>query len=250
MQGKVVVVTGAAKGIGDGIAKAFGEAGASVVVNYARSADDANNVVRHIEASGGTAIAVQADVSDRKQVAALFSAAKAKFGALDVLVNNAGQFKFEPFESASSEALELQFRVNVFGTFYAIQEALAYFGPRGGSVINIGSIAGANPALNMAAYASSKGAIDSLTQALARELGPKGIRVNAINPGHTNTEGIASIGGFSGDFGKMLVAGTPLGRLGEPADIAPAAVFLASDAAHWITGECIRVSGGAHGIGY
>jgi len=244
---KIAVVTGASSGIGAGIARAFGAQGATVIVNYASSKAGADTVVASIEAAGGKAVALQADMSKAAEVAGLFERVKADYGTLDILVNNAGVAVFEMVAEMTEDAFHKQFNVNVLGYFLAIREALKVF-KDGGSIINISSILSTDPYLASSVYAATKGAVDTLTFALARELGPRGIRVNAILPGHTNTP--ATAGNFDGDFGKMLIAGTPLGRFGEPEDIAPVAVFLASSDAHWVTGESLRAAGGVRGVGY
>ncbi|MBD8724025.1 glucose 1-dehydrogenase [Oxalobacteraceae sp. CFBP 13708] len=244
---KIAVVTGASSGIGAGIARAFGAEGATVIVNYASSKAGADAVVASIEAAGGKAVALQADMSKAADVARLFERVKADYGTLDILVNNAGVAVFEMVAEMTEDAFHKQFNVNVLGYFLAIREALKVF-KDGGSIINISSILSTDPYLASSVYAATKGAVDTLTFALARELGPRGIRVNAILPGHTNTP--ATAGNFDGDFGKMLIAGTPLGRFGEPEDIAPVAVFLASGDAHWVTGESLRAAGGVRGVGY
>lgn len=244
---KIAVVTGASSGIGAGIARAFGAQGATVIVNYASSKAGADAVVASIEAAGGKAVALQADMSKAAEVAGLFERVKADYGTLDILVNNAGVAVFEMVAEMTEDAFHKQFNVNVLGYFLAIREALKVF-KDGGSIINISSILSTDPYLASSVYAATKGAVDTLTFALARELGPRGIRVNAILPGHTNTP--ATAGNFDGDFGQMLIAGTPLGRFGEPEDIAPVAVFLASGDAHWVTGESLRAAGGVRGVGY
>jgi 3-oxoacyl-[acyl-carrier protein] reductase len=247
LKGKIAVVTGASKGIGAGIARALGAAGATVVVNYASSESDANAVVSNIEALGGHAVAIQADISSGTDVARLFETVKARFGTLDILVNNAGVAVFQMIDDLTEEAFHKQFNLNVLGYLLAVKEASKLFGTSG-SVINISSILSTDPYLASSVYSATKGAVDTLTFALARELGSRGIRVNSILPGHTNTP--ATVGHFDGDFGQKLVDGTPLGRFGEPEDIAPLAVFLASDDSHWVTGESIRASGGVRGVGY
>jgi len=247
LQGKVAVVTGASSGIGAGIAKALGAEGATVIVNYATSKSGADAVVAAIKEAGGKAVAVQADMSQSADVARLFETVKT-YGQLDVLVNNAGFAIFEMVADLTEEAFHKQFNVNVLGYFLAIREAVKHFGESGGSIINISSILSTDPYLASSVYSATKGAVDTLTFALARELGPRGIRVNSILPGHTNTP--ATAGHFDGEFGQKLIAGTPLGRFGEPEDIAPVAVFLASQASHWVTGESLRASGGVRGVGY
>ena len=248
LKDKVAIVTGASKGIGAGIAKALGLAGATVVVNYASGETDANKVVGEIQSLGGNAIAIQADMSKSADVKRLFDTAKLQFGTIDILVNNAGLAIFEMIADLTEEAFHKQFNLNVLGYLLAAQQAVKHMGDKGGSIINISSILSTDPYLASSVYSATKGAVDTITLALARELGPKKIRVNAILPGHTNTP--ATAGNFDGEFGDKLIAGTPLGRFGEPEDIAPLAVFLASDDAHWITGESIRASGGVRGVGY
>lgn len=247
LNGKIAVVTGASSGIGAGIARALGAEGATVIVNYATSRPGADAVVAAIEATGGTAVAIQADMSKATDVARLFEAVKADYGRVDILVNNAGVAVFEMVADLTEEAFHKQFNVNVLGYFLAIREALKHFGATG-SIINISSILSTDPYLASSVYAATKGAVDTMTFALARELGPRGIRVNSILPGHTNTP--ATDGNFAGAFGETLIAGTPLGRFGEPEDIAPVAVFLASDDSRWVTGESIRAAGGVRGVGY
>jgi 3-oxoacyl-[acyl-carrier protein] reductase len=245
--GKIALVTGGSKGIGSGIAKALGAAGATVVVNYVSSKRDADAVVAHIQAQGGKAISVQADMSKGTDVARLFDTVKTNYGTLDILVNNAGVAVFQMLEDLTEEAFHKQFNTNVLGYLLAAREAVKLFG-KTGSIINISSILSTDPYLASSVYSATKGAVDTLTLALARELGPRGIRVNSILPGHTNTP--ATDGNFAGELGEKLIAGTPLGRFGEPEDIAPLAVFLASEDAHWVTGESIRASGGVRGVGY
>jgi 3-oxoacyl-[acyl-carrier protein] reductase len=247
LNGKIAVVTGASSGIGAGIAKAFGAEGATVIVNYNSSKSGADAIVALIEAAGGKAVAIQADMSKSADIIRLFDTVKANHGRVDVLVNNAGFAIFEMVADLTEEAFHKQFTVNVLGYMLAIREALKHFGDKG-SVINISSILSTDPYLASSVYAATKGAVDTMTFALARELGPRGIRVNSILPGHTNTP--ATAGAFVGDLGEKVLAGTPLGRFGEPEDIAPVAVFLASDDAHWVTGESIRAAGGVRGVGY
>lgn len=248
LKGKVAVVTGASSGIGAGIAKALGAEGATVIVNYSKSQEGADATVAAIRAAGGKANALQADMSKAADVVAMFDAVKFDHGRLDVLVNNAGLAIFEMVADLTEEAFHKQFDVNVLGYLLAVRESLKLFGEDGGSIINISSILSTDPYLASSVYAATKGAVDTLTFALARELGPRKIRVNSILPGHTNTP--ATDGNFAGAFGESLIAGTPLGRFGEPEDIAPVAVFLASEDAHWVTGESIRASGGVRGVGY
>lgn len=248
LKDKIAVVTGASKGIGAGIAKALGKAGVTVVVNYESSKSDADEVVNEIQISGGKAIAIQGDMSKSGDVKEMFAKIKLEFGTVDILVNNAGVAVFEMIDDLTEEAFHKQFNLNVLGYLLATQEAVKFMDDKGGSIINISSILNTDPYLASSVYSATKGAVDTITLALARELGPRKIRVNSILPGHTNTPGTA--GNFDGDLGVKLLAGTPLGRFGEPEDIAPLAVFLASDDAHWITGEFIRASGGVRGVGY
>lgn len=243
LKGKVAVVTGASKGIGAGIAKGLAAEGASVVVNYASSKDGAERVVREITEAGGKAVAVKGDVAKSADVRRLFKETQEAFGRVDVLVNNAGVFQFHPLAEVTEEEFHRQFNTNVLGLILATREAAAHFGPEGGSVINIGSVISDDPLPNSVVYSATKGAVDTITQQLARELAPRKIRVNSINPGGTETEGSRALG-IIGDFGDQIVAQTPLGRLGQPHDIAPVAVFLASNDAAWVTGEIILASGG------
>ena len=244
LKGKVALVTGASKGIGAGIAAALGAAGAAVVVNYASDAAGAERVVSEIVSRDGRAIAVQGDVSKAPDVQRLFAHAVREFGAPDIIVNNAGVFRFSPLETLTVEEFHREFDTNVLGVLLVTQEAAKHLRATGGSVINISSVVASNPGAGMAVYAATKGALDSLTRVLAFELGPRKIRVNAISPGMTETEGAREIGIFGTEFEQRLIASTPLGRIGLPNDIAPVAVFLASDDAHWITGESLRVAGG------
>jgi len=245
LAGKVAIVTGASKGIGAGIAKAFSAEGAIVVVNYSSSKEGADRVLAEIADAGGNAIAIQASVSNPEEVKRLFSETKAAFGQLDILVNNAGVFKFEPFESISVAEFDRVFSTNVLGPVLTIQEAIKQFGFEEGRVINISSLAGSHFLPNGILYSATKAAVENLTQGLSAELGSRRIRVNAIAPGYTRSEGTAAEGLLGEDNVKQYISLTPLGRLGEPEDIAAVAVFLASDASSWITGETIRVGGGA-----
>ena len=244
---KIAIVTGASKGIGAGIAIALGKAGATIVVNYATSKEHADDVVNKIEMNGGKAIAIKADMSKSTEVKQLFEKVNSEFGKVDILVNNAGVAVFETIDEFTEEAFHKQFNLNVLGYLLATQEAVKFM-KDGGSIINISSILSTEPYLASSIYSATKGAVDTITLALARELGPRKIRVNSILPGHTNTPG--TNGNFEGVFGEKLVEGTPLGRFGEPEDIAPLAVFLASEESYWITGESIRASGGVRGVGY
>jgi 3-oxoacyl-[acyl-carrier protein] reductase len=244
LQGKVAVVTGASKGIGAGIARALGAAGASVVVNYASDKTGAEKAVADIKSRGGKAIAVQGDVSKGPDVKRLFDETRKAFGKLDVLVNNAGVYKFAPIEETSETEYERQFGTNVLGPLLATREALPLFGSDGGSVINISSIVSRMGLPGSAIYAGTKGALDTITQVLASELGPRKIRVNSINPGMVESEGTHAAGVIGSDFQKNVEASAPLGRIGQPEDVAKVAVFLASDDSGWLTGERISASGG------
>ena len=244
LKGKVAVVTGASKGIGAGIAKGLAAAGAAVVVNYASSKQGADLVAAEITKAGGKAIAVQGDVSKAADVTRLFAESKKAFGSLDVLVNNAGVYKFASLEAATEEDFHWHFNTNVLGLFLATQEAVKHFGPNGGSVINIGSVASRQTPPTTTLYTATKGAVDAITGVLSKELGAKKIRVNSINPGATVTEGYHAVGMAGSDFEKQLIAQTPLGRFAKPEDIAPLAVFLASDDSSWLTGDIILASGG------
>ena len=241
---KVAIVTGASKGIGAGIAMALGAEGARVVVNYSSDQKGAERVVQAIIGNGGEAIAVGADVSKAAEVVRLFNEVDSAFGRLDILVNNAGVFRFGTLAEITEQSFHLHYNVNVLGTILTVQEAIKRFGVHGGSIINLSSIVGSHPAPGALLYASTKGSIETLTKGLALELAPRKIRVNAIAPGHTETEGNVAAGTFEGGAGVALAAKTPLGRLGRVSDIAPLAVFLASDESAWITGEVIRASGG------
>src|SRR3954469_25151958 len=244
LTGKVAVVTGASKGIGAGIAKALSAEGASVVVNYASSKEDAHKVVGEITGAGVNAIAVKGNVAQAADVKKLFEETKKIYGKLDVLVNNAGVYKFDPIDQITEGELHRQFNTNVLGPILNIQEAVKQFGDRGGSVINVSSVASTYAMPAGTVYSATKSALDAVTRALAKELGPKKIRVNTIAPGGVETEGLHSAGIAGTDFEKQMVAQTSLGRIGQPEDIARVAVFLASDAAAWVTGERIQVSGG------
>ena len=244
LTGKVAIVTGASKGIGAGIAKGLGAAGAAVVVNYASSKEGADTVVAEITGNGGKAIAVQGDVSKAADVRRLFAETKRAFGTPNVLVNNAGIFAFEPLEAVTEAEFHREFNTNVLGPILTIQEALKHFGPNGGSVINISSVASTNATPNSVVYSATKGAVDTIARVLGTELAARKIRVNTIAPGGVETEGAHRIGIIGSDFEKQVVARTPLGRFGQPEDIARVAVFLASDDARWLTGERITASGG------
>jgi len=243
LKGKVAVVTGASKGIGAAIAKSLSAAGAAVVVNYSSSREDAYRVVADIKGNGREAIAIKGDVAKTADVQRLFGETEKAFHALDVLVNNAGVYKFEPLEEITEDEFHREFNINVLGTILATKEAVKYFGPNGGSIINISSIASTGEA-QAAIYSGTKGAVDAITRALAAELGPRKIRVNAVAPGIVDTEGTRSGGIMGSDFEKEAVADTPLGRFGQPDDIARIVVFLASDDSAWLTGERLTASGG------
>ena len=243
LSGKVAIVTGASKGIGAAIARRFGEAGAAVAVNYASDKAGADKVVDEIVGKGGKAVALQADVSKSADVKRLFAETKAKLGAPSVLVNNAGVFTFQPLEDVTEEEFHRQFDINVLGALLAIREAARVFDGEGGSVINLSTIASVNPVPNSVIYSSSKAAVDTMTRALALELAPKKIRVNAIAPGATETEGTKTMG-LTMETAKAIGMVMPMGRMGQPDDIARVALFLASDQSAWLTGERITASGG------
>jgi 3-oxoacyl-[acyl-carrier protein] reductase len=246
LAGKVAVVTGASKGIGASIAKHLAAEGASVVVNYASSKAGADKVVNEIIAQGGKAVAVQGDVAKKADIERLFAETKKAYGQLDVLVNNAGVYEFLPLEQVSEEHFHKQFNLNVLGLLLSTKEAVKYFSPAGGSVINISSVAGVYPVATGSVYSATKGAVDAVTKALSKELGPRNIRVNSLNPGMVETEGLTSTGILGSDFHKQVAASTPLGRIGQPQDIGKVAAFLASEDAGWITGEVLLASGGQH----
>ena len=241
---QVAIVTGASKGIGAEIARQLAAEGANVVVNYASSKEGADRVVDEIAKRGGKAIAVQADVAKKNDIERLFAETKNAFGRLDILVNNAGVYQFAPIEAVTEEEFHREYNTNVLGLLLATQEALKHFGAEGGSVINVSSIATSVTPPNTSIYTGTKGAVDAITRVLAKELGPKRVRVNAIRPGGVVTEGFQAMGMPGSDFEKQMIAQTPLGRIGQPHDIAPAAVFLASRDGAWITGETIMVGGG------
>jgi 3-oxoacyl-[acyl-carrier protein] reductase len=244
LAGKVAVVTGASKGIGAAIAKHLAAEGASVVVNYASSKAGADKVVAEITAGGGKAVAVQADVGRKADINRLFAETRNSFGRADILVNNAGIYEFSPLEQVNEEHFHKQFNTNVLGLLLTTQEAVKQFGPDGGSVVNISSVVGVNPLPNASVYSATKAAVDAVTKSLAKELGPKKIRVNSINPGMIETEGVHTAGFIGGDLQKSVEAQTPLGRIGQPRDIATVATFLASDDSGWITGETFVTAGG------
>jgi 3-oxoacyl-[acyl-carrier protein] reductase len=245
LTGKVAVVTGASKGIGAGIAKALAAEGASVVVNYASSKEGADKVVAAIVGKGGKAIAVQGSVAKAADVTRLFAETKKAFGRLDVLVNNAGVYEFGALEAITEESFHRMFDINVLGLLLATREAEKLFGEEGGSVINVGSaVSSINPP-NSAVYTATKHAVDGITRVLAKELGAKKIRVNTVNPGLVETEGTHTAGVMGGEFETWALSTTPLGRIGQPEDIAKVAVFLASEDSGWVTGELLLASGGS-----
>ncbi len=249
LKNKVAVVTGASKGIGAAIAKHFAAEGAKVVVNYASSKESADSVVKYITDNGGSAIAVKADISKEADVTRLFEETKEAYGTLDILVNNAVFQQFLPIDQVSVETFHKHFDVNVLGSILSIQSALKLFDDKGGNIINISSGSSKMPLPAASLYSSTKAALDAITIALSKELGTRNVRVNSILPGATETEGAATAGVTAGsEYEKMFIAKTPLGRRGQPEDIAKAAVFLASDDAAWITGEQISVSGGMYGF--
>ncbi|EDY19299.1 short-chain dehydrogenase/reductase SDR [Chthoniobacter flavus Ellin428] len=244
LTGKVAVVTGASKGIGASIAQHLAAAGAAVVVNYSSSKEGADKVVQQITSQGGKAVAVQGNVAKKADIDRLFAETKKAFGRLDVLVNNAGIYEMKPLEEITEEHFRKQYDVNVLGPLLATQEAVKHFGAEGGSVINISSVVSTFAPPASAVYSGTKGALDTTTKVLAKELGPKKIRVNSINPGMVETEGTHTAGFIQSDFRKQLEAQTPLGRIGQPSDIGTVALFLASEDSSWITGESFVVSGG------
>lgn len=244
LAGKVAIVTGASKGIGAAIATHLGAAGASVVVNYSSSKEGADRVVDIITKRGGKAVAVQANVSKKADIDRLFAETKSAFGQLDILVNNAGIFEFAPLEQVTDDHFHRQFNLNVLGLLLTTQKAVEAFGGQGGSVINISSVAGVNPPAGASVYSATKGAVDAVTKSLAKELGPRKIRVNSLNPGMIETEGVHTAGFIGTDFHKMIEQQTPLGRIGQPDDVGPVAVFLASDDSGWVTGQTLLVAGG------
>ena len=244
LSGKVAVVTGASKGLGAEIARQLAAEGASVVVNYSSSRSGADKVVFDITSKSGKAIAVQADVSKAPDVKRLFAETKKAFDRLDVLVNNAGIYNFAPLEQITPEHFQKHFELNVLGVILATQEAVKQFGPDGGSIVNLSSVSSTASPAGMGVYAASKAAVDSLTRSFAAELGPRKIRVNAVAPGAVVTEGNAEVSDPNGAFAKAYIAGSKLGRIGQPDDIAPAVVYFASNDSKWVTGETLFVTGG------
>ena len=244
LEGKIAVVTGASKGIGASIAKHLAAEGAAVVVNYASSKEGAARVVDEIANVGGKAIAVQANVTKKAEVEQLFAKTQEVFSRLDILVNNAGIYEYLPIEDITEDHFYKQFDLNVLGLILTSQQAAKYFGSAGGSIINISSIASTATPATASVYSATKAAVDAVTKSLAKELGPRKIRVNSINPGLVETEGIQAAGVIGSDYQKQIEAQTPLGRIGQPQDIAPAAVFFASSDSAWITGETLHIAGG------
>jgi 3-oxoacyl-[acyl-carrier protein] reductase len=244
LEGQVAVVTGASKGIGAAIARALADEGASVVVNYSSSKQGADQVVAEISGRGGKAIAVQGDVSKQADIEGLFSKAKKAFGRLDILVNNAGVYELSPLEGVTEDLFHKHFNLNVLGLLLTTKEAVKHMGPGGGSIINIGSSASSLRPANSTVYTATKAGVDAITGVLAKELGPRKIRVNSINPGMIETEGVHAAGFVGSDFQKMVETQAPLGRMGQPDDIAPTAVYLASSDSKYMTGETLLVSGG------
>jgi 3-oxoacyl-[acyl-carrier protein] reductase len=246
LQGKVALVTGASKGIGAAIARELASRGASVAVNYSGSKAGADKVVAAIQAAGGKAIAVQANVADPASIAPLVDAVATQLGPIDILVNNAGIYEFSPLEQITPEHFHKQFNINVLGLLLVTQAAVARFNPAGGSIINIGSVAASGIA-SAAVYSATKGAVNTITGSLAKELGARKIRVNALNPGMIETEGAHAAGFIGSEFQAHAEAATPLGRIGQPSDIATAAAFLASADSGWLTGQTVYASGGFTG---
>jgi len=244
LDGKVALITGASKGIGAGIAKEFAAEGASVVVNYASAKQDADRVVDEISKRGGKAVAIQGNVSKKADVERLFAEAEKAFGKIDILVNNAGVYEFVVLEEVTEQQFHKMFDTNVLGMLLATQESLKHFNADGGSIINIGSLASSLTPPTAVVYNATKGAVDAITRTLAKELGPRKIRVNSINPGMVVTEGVVAGGFTESDFRQILESQTPLGRIGQTDDIAPAAVFFASNDSKWITGETLLIAGG------
>ena len=248
LENKVAIITGGSKGIGASIAIHFAAEGAKVVVNYMSAKEDADQVVKAIKDNGGKAISVQCDVSKEADIIRLFQETKMAFGALDILVNNAGIYQYAPIEQVSAQSIQQHLNINVFGSVMAIREAVKMFAGKGGNIINISSVVSKIPVSTGSVYSATKAALDAVTIALSKELGEKNIRINSILPGAVETEGSHRAGVIGSDFETKLIASTPLGRMGQPADIARVAVFIASEESAWITGEKISVSGGIYGL--
>ena len=244
LKGKIAVVTGASKGIGAAIAKAFAAEGAAVVVNYSSSKNEAEAVVKSIREKDGQAVAIRADLSKPSDIQRLFAETKKLFGKLDVLVNNAGIYQFAPIDEVTEDLFHRQFRLNVLGLLLATKEAVKLMGPAGGNIINMSSVVAEARFPNSSVYSATKGAVDAITRSLAAELGPRKISVNSINPGMVETEGVHAAGLTGSEMQSQVIAQTPLGRIGQPNDIAGAAVFLASSESEWLTGETMFISGG------
>ncbi|CAF3687680.1 unnamed protein product [Rotaria sp. Silwood1] len=245
LNGRVAIVTESSKGIGAAIAKHLGLAGASVVVNYLSSKEEADRVVNEIVTKGGKAISIQAHIREEADIQHLFAMAKKTYDRLNILVNNAGVYEFRSIENVTIEHYHKHFNVNVLGLILCCREAVKYFDPaRNGTIINIASTASTSPAPQLSVYSATKAAVDAITKALAKELGPRKIRVNSISPGLVDTEGTRAAGVIGSSFEKQVISQTPLGRVGQPADIARVAVFFASDDSEWVTGESLIVSGG------
>lgn len=242
---KIALVTGASKGIGASIATHLAAAGATVIVNYASSPSGADKTVTEISKAGGHATALQGDFSNPQDIVRVFAEITRQHGRLDILVNNAGVYSFGPIEEVTPEEFHRQFNLNVLGLLIATREATKLIGPEGGSIINIGSVAGSMPPPYTSIYSATKGAVDAITRSLSKELGGRKIRVNSLNPGLIETEGTVSQGVLEGDFHDDQIKKTPLGRIGLPNDIGPVAVFLASEAAGWVNGQTLLVAGGA-----
>jgi 3-oxoacyl-[acyl-carrier protein] reductase len=244
LEGKVALVTGASKGIGVSIAKHLAAAGAAVVITYATSKEGAAKTVEAIHAAGGNASATQADFSKPKDITRTFTEVKSQHGRLDILINNAGIYAFGPIEQVNVEEFHRQFNLNVLGVLLATKEAVALFGPEGGSIINVGSSVGTFPPPYSSVYSATKAAVDSFSVSLSKELGPRKIRINSLDPGLIETEGTKTAGVLGSEFHAMLLRTTPLGRIGQPDDIGPVAVFLSSEDARWVTGQVVNVAGG------
>ena len=244
LQGKVALVTGASKGIGASIARELASRGAAVAVNYSGSKAGADQVVAEIKKAGGKAIAVQANLADPDSIGPLIETVAKQLGPISILVNNAGIYEFAPLEAITPDHFHKQFNLNVLGLLLTTQAVVKHFDPKGGSIVNVGSVAAAGLA-TASVYGATKGALDTITVSLSQELGPKKIRVNSLNPGMVETEGVHAAGFIGSDFQKKTESETPLGRIGQPEDIASIAAFLASDESYWVTGQAIRASGGA-----